>query len=289
MVEYISLATVVLGLILAIVKFFTTYRSEEWGSTIQFGKSMKRIQSELSIAGDIKQNGYSELGNLIEKQIARKIVCIRARKETGFFSSPMTSAFLYYLFFIMVTLLLGFLLTLQTSIFNWILYYFAVALFSILFLILLMLALYSVSNFPDASRRYRARKARKSSRKEHLRLHCSAFIKYAESYTSYVLVDARSEKHRRVSPIVNCLNYSDELLRKISKLPLGTGIFVFSDFGKESYEIVHQLRERGFKDSYDLGEMKVWAPLLNRKMIELIGINHPPRELTKKKQGLHKH
>ena len=282
MAEIAAIITIVLSLFLAVIKLATQVLSGRTGAEILNEISAKRVQSEFKAANYAAQNGYPALESIITKQTARRVARMRARKETGFFFSPAIWALLFGLIFVAFALVFGFLIRPQISYLDWI-FDFNITLFLLLnFLIMSALVLYNVDNIPDAIKRYKARKARKSSRKESLKLYLSVFTKYAESYASYILIDTRSEDQKKIFPVASCLSYSDELLKKINKLSLSTGIFVFSDFGKESYEIVHQLRECGFKDSYDLGEMKVWAPLLNRKMIELVGINHPPRGLAKK-------
>jgi len=289
MAEIVAFITFVFGPFLAVIRLAIKVLRGRADTAILLGKSTKRILSEFRAADCAEQNGYPALKVIMNKQTARRVARMQARKETGFFFWPGVWALI--LFTVLIVYAFAFELFIRPHFSYWAwLFDFTISLLLLLsFLIMIALVPYQVDNIPDALKRFKARKERKSSRKERLMLYRSVFTKYAENYASYILIDARSEDQKRISPVVSCLSYSDDLLRKIGKLPVSTGIFVFSDFGKESYEIVHQLRERGFKDSYDLGEMKVWAPLLNRKLIELIGINHPPRELTKKKQGLHKH
>jgi hypothetical protein len=232
---------------------------KRWSSQLPLGSrrlDSKEVDKKLQRAEKLSATGYPVLGDGIKAQVVRKDAKALAKKETGPYLDLTTQAFLLALTLFVGAAALGVLSKILNDVFLVFCSMFLV-LFAEFFLIYKMsLAQYGVSTFSDACQKFKARDERKKSRNLNYSFHYGNLSRYIEQHGSYVLIDERSERSRKNLPIKNAIGAPKNLKEFVKNLPTDTVIFVCSDFGKESYELVEDFRGIGFKNSFDLGGIK---------------------------------
>jgi len=259
---FVYLASCVVALFKAILEF-----KSDWlfsGTT-----SLKRADFELNKAKSFTDNGYRALGKLIEKQTIRRLSEAFVKKEASSALPPSAVVLFEMLIIFSGFCALAIMAKItQNQVFIW-----ALAVASLFFPIVLIVFLTflknDVSGFSNLRKSLKERKERKQSERNGSFLYFSNLASKAERHQSYVLIDARPSESQKRNPIHNALPLPKNLSAFTKKIEPETGIFVCSDFGKESYEAVNQLRSLGFEESYDLGGIKERSYQIDRIMVEL--------------------
>lgn len=254
------------------------------------GLLIQLMRSDFDIitsSGKISTNNIPESNTAFIQAANSYNISIRAaalaKKTVGFRLKPYVRAMLLVLVFYFFMSLCAIGASLASNIDIIICFIFLFVICIILVAMTLPLLFFDTYSLSDVKKKWRERKARLNSQKNGYTISLSGF-KNTLSIPSqkYIVYDCRLKRDRVENPIPYTLSEESISIKKLARQDDDVMIFVFSDFGKESFELVKKVREKGHKNTFDLGGIKGYSHLYDKTIRTQVYCDHAPVSLPQR-------